>query len=284
VRRLEVLLVVGAVHIASAQSAQSVRGDDATAHMLSAAREGTMRYRSIDSAIAEGFKRVGVEFPAMGEHWVSLPRVLENRFDPARPSVLTYITEGGRRRLAGVAYTALLAEGEQPPNSPAPKAYWHEHNGSVAEESLPLHHAAGIATDPGPGSPRLSILHAWVWLSNPAGSFVTDNWALPLARLGIDPSHHALSPEAIRGVSLANDAARYYEQTIETSLAPSDAELKLIQSVIARHRAEARAELRKDPTLRDPSRIAAAWTSLWDDLEKSLPHDGAALRSLRARL
>ena len=280
-RRLAILLVVGAVRVASAQSARS---EDATAHMLSAAREGTMRYRSIDSAIADGFKRVGVEFPAMGEHWVSLPRVLENRFDPARPSVLTYITEGGRRRLAGVAYTALLAEGEQPPSSPAPQAFWHEHNGSVAEESLPLHHAAGMATDPGPGAPRLSILHAWVWLPNPAGAFVTDNWTLPLARLGIDASHHALSPEAIRGVSLANDSANYYEQTIETSLAPTDVELTLIQSIVARHRAEARAEVRKDPTLRDPSRIAAAWTSLWSDLKKSLPHDGAALWSLRARL
>jgi len=277
-QQLAVLFVVGAVGVAGAQSA------DATTHMLSAARDGTMRYRSIDSAIADGFKRVGVEFPAMGEHWVSLPRVLENRFDPARPSVLTYITEGGRRRLAGVAYTALLAEGEQPPNSAAPRAYWHEHNGSVAEESLPLHHAAGMETDPGPGSPRLSILHAWVWLPNPAGSFVTDNWTLPLARLGIDASHRALSPEAVRGVSLANDSASYYEQTIETSLAPTDADLKLIRSIIARHRAEARAEVRKDPTLRDAGGVAAAWTSLWDDLEKSLPRERAALRSLRARL
>jgi hypothetical protein len=279
-RRIAVVLAVGLVRLASAQSG----GGDATARMLSAAREGTMRYRSIDSAIADGFKRVGVEFPAMGEHWVNLARVLENQFDPARPSVLTYITEGGRRRLAGVAYTALLAEGEQPPNSAAPQTYWHEHNGSVAEESLPLHHAAGMATDAGPGAPRLSILHAWVWLPNPAGSFVTDNWTLPLARIGIDASHHTLSRDAIRGVSLANDDASYYEQTIETSLAPSDIELKLIRSVVARHRAEARAEARKDPTLRNASGIATAWTSLWSDLEKSLPRDGAALRSLRARL
>ncbi len=221
-RRIALLLAVGVVRFASAQSG----GGDATARMLSAAREGTMRYRSIDSAIADGFKRVGVEFPAMGEHWVNLARVLENKFDPARPSVLTYITDGGRRRLAGVAYTALLAEGELPPKSAAPQAYWHEHNGSIAEESLPLHHAAGMATDAGPGAPRLSILHAWVWLPNPAGSFVTDNWTLPLARLGIDASHRTLSPDAIRGVSLANDDAGYYEQTIETSLAASDMEMK----------------------------------------------------------
>ena len=187
-RQIAVLLAVCAVRLASAQSV------DATARMLAAAREGTMRYRSIDSAIADGFKRVGVEFPAMGEHWVNVARVLENRFDPARPSVLTYITDGGRRRLAGVAFTALLADGEQPPSSAAPQVYWHEHNGSVAEESLPLHHAAGTAADVGSGAPRLSILHAWVWLPNPAGPFVTDNWTLPLARVGIDASHRTLSP------------------------------------------------------------------------------------------
>jgi hypothetical protein len=153
----------------------------------------------------------------------------------------------------------------------------------VSRQHPVLHHAAGMATDAGPGAPRLSILHAWVWLPNPAGLFVTDNWALPLARLGIDASHRTLSSDAIRGVSLANDNASYYEQTIETSLAPNDMQLTLIQTIVARHRAEARAEARKDPTLRDGSRIAAAWTSLWNDLEKSLPRDGAALRSLRAR-
>ncbi len=277
-RQIAVLLALGAARMASAQSV------DATAGMLDAAREGTVRYRSIDSAIADGFKRVGVEFPAMGEHWVNVARVLENRFDPARPSVLTYITDGGRRRLAGVAYTALLADGEQPPRSAAPQSYWHEHNGSVAEESLPLHHAAGAAADAGSGEPRLSILHAWVWVPNPAGPFVTDNWTLPLARVGIDASHRTLSPEAIRGVSLANDDAGYYEQTIETSLATSEIESRIIQSVVARHRADALAEARRDPMLRDPRGIAAAWTSLWNDLENSLPRDRAALQLLRGRL
>lgn len=276
--RIAVLLAVGAVRLASAQ------GADATARMLAAARDGTMRYRSIDSAITDGFKRVGVEFPAMGEHWVNVARILENRFDPARPSVLTYITDGGRRRLAGVAYTALLAEGEQPPSSAAPQAYWHEHNGSVAEESLPLHHAAGTAAEVGPGAPRLSILHAWVWLPNPAGPFVTDNWTLPLARLGIDVSRRTLSSDAIRGVSLANDDVGYYEETIETSLTPSDNESKLIQSILGRHRTQARAELRKDPMLRDTRGIAAAWSSLWNDLENSLPNVRPALRALRGRL
>jgi hypothetical protein len=220
----------------------------------------------------------------MGEHWVNVARILENQFDPARPSVLTYITDGGGRRLAGVAYTALLSEGEQPPRSVVPQAYWHEHNGSVAEESLPLHHGAGTAARVGSGALRLSILHAWVWLPNPVGPFVTDNWTLPLARLGVDGSRRTLSADAIRGVSLASDNAGYYDETIQTSLMPSDDELKLIHSIVGRHRAEARAELRKDPMLRDGRGIATAWRSLWNDLDRSLPRNRLALRTLRARL
>ncbi len=120
-----------------------------TAKLIADARAGTARYRSADSAIVDGFKRVGVEFPAMGEHWVNLPRVLENRFDPARPSVLIYATAHGKRELVGVAYTALLERGEHPPATAARLTDWHEHNGSVAEESLPLHHAAGMPSEAG---------------------------------------------------------------------------------------------------------------------------------------
>jgi hypothetical protein len=35
------------------------------------------------------------------------------------------------------------------------------------------------------GGPRIAVLHAWLWLDNPAGLFATDNWALPWHRLGI---------------------------------------------------------------------------------------------------
>jgi hypothetical protein len=243
--------------------------------LIKDARAGTARYRSVDSAIADGFKRVGVEFPAMGEHWVNLPRVLENRFDPARPSVLIYITALGKRELAGVAYTALLYDGQKPPATAAKLNDWHEHNGSVAEESLPLHHAAGMSSAAAPGAPRLSILHAWVWATNPAGLFVTDNWSLPLERLG---SKKQLKGEALRGLALAADSSGYYELTLQSSIGATEIETKTIGRVIDAQRAIARRAGVNEAAL------AGAWNELWTNLERALPARAAALRSVRARL
>jgi hypothetical protein len=252
------------------------------AKLLADARAGTARYRSVDSAIADGFKRVGVEFPAMGEHWVNLPRVLEDRFDAARPSVLIYISANGTRTLAGVAYTALLDDGEQPPATAARLSDWHEHNGSIAEESLPLHHAAGMASGAAAESPRLSILHVWAWTPNPAGPFVTDNWTLPLARRGA--SARALSPEAMRGLTLAADSASYYEQTIHVALGASNVEESAIDRAVANARRTARAAIARDPSGADGDALAAAWGALWAELERSLPRRVDALRAVRRLL
>jgi hypothetical protein len=247
--------------------------------LIKEARAGTARYQSVDSAIADGFKRVGVEFPAMGEHWVNLPRVLENRFNPARPSVLIYITTLGKRELAGVAYTALLDDGQSPPATAAKLSDWHEHNGSVAEESLPLHHAAGMSSAATPGAPRLSILHAWVWATNPAGVFVTDNWSLPLERLG--SSAKRLNGDALRGLTLAADSSGYYELTLQSSIGATEAETKVIARVIDTQRKAARTALRDGV---NDAALATAWTDLWVALERSLPARASMLRSVRARL
>jgi hypothetical protein len=57
----------------------------------------------------------------------------------------------------------------------------------VDEESFILGHAGSAqGAEPTPG-PRIAVLHAWLWLENPAGLFATDNWALPWHRLDIAP-------------------------------------------------------------------------------------------------
>jgi hypothetical protein len=250
--------------------------------LIAAARSGTSRYQDVNVAIADGFKRVGVEFPAMGEHWVSLPRVLENRFDASRPSVLIYITTPGARRLAGVGYTALLDEGEHPPASAAKLSDWHEHNGSVIDESLPVHggsHDARTASAELEGT-RLAILHVWAWTDNPAGVFVTENWRLPLVRSGI--GEKALSAAAVRGLSLANDSASYYEQTLGTALQLNDAELQAVRDVVAGARRAARGAIGSGGV--DDRALAASWTALWTSLERALPRHRGALRALRTKL
>ncbi|MEX2154960.1 MAG: hypothetical protein WD825_16575 [Gemmatimonadaceae bacterium] len=246
------------------------------------ARTATARYRDVDVARADGFRRVGVEFPHMGEHWVNLARVLGNRFSAAEPSILTYATVRGRRQLVGVAYTSLLRAGEQPPASAAPASAWHEHNGSVDEESFPLHHAAGApSNDPDPEALRLSVLHAWVWTPNPAGLFETGNADLPFVRLGFAP--RAVTPAALNGISLALDESGYYALTLRTALRPSDAERTALERVVDAHHARGAAQLARTSRL-DSIAPAANWEALWTALERELPGRAAELRRLKRKL
>ena len=250
------------------------------------ARAGTAQYQNVSMAIADGFKRVGVEFPAMGEHWVSLSRVLENRFDARRPSVLINITTRGTRQLAGGGYTALLGDGDQPPRTAATAADWHEHNGSVIDESLPVHGHDHKHSDLAPeaaalGATRLAILHVWAWANNPAGTFVTENWSLPLTRRGMSP--RKLRAATVRALSLANDSASYYEQTLRTSLGLSAVESQRVHAILDARRADARAELKKRPIL-DEDALGRIWTSLWTDLDTKLPGRTSDLRAIRAKL
>ena len=273
----------------------------ATAPFLESARAGSARYRSADAAVADGFKRVGTEFPFMGEHWVNLPRVLENSFDASRPSVLIYVNGVKGRELAGVGYTALLAAGEKPPVSPAPASAWHEHNGSVVDESLPgLHHDGGhegrhgIGHDGGqsgghkndngdnggnggnggtPDGLRLAVMHAWAWTENPAGPFVTDNAALPFARAGIPG--RAMSAPALRGLTLVQDSAGYYFQTLRTSLRTSESEDHRLARAIAEARAAAAP---------DDAALERAWSARWSAIDRELPGRRVELARVRSAL
>lgn len=261
-----------------AQGAASPRGvDAATARFLARARAATARYKSQDEAIADGYKRVGVEFPAMGEHWVHLGHVLEDSLLAERPAILIYVNIGGVPSLAGVGYADLLTPGEPLPAFPA-AGMWHEHNGSVDEESFPLtHHATPDGRGAGRVEPRLAVLHAWIWRENPAGVFVTDNWSLPFARLGVAP--RPLPRTALNALALASDEEGYYLLTLRTALSLSARDEATAAAVLASQRRAAR--------LIPPADIAgleAQWSRLWSELERALPRHGAALRALRAQL
>lgn len=171
----------------SALSAQSaVPAGQEVAEFVAAAREATSRYLDQDVALRDGYRRIGPDFPSMGEHWLNRALVMRADVDPARPPILEYITVEGRPVLAGVAYAKLVyAEAPVTP-IPAPPTAWHYHSGSVDEESFIASHAARATPDSAPGA-RIAVLHAWIWTGNPDGLFATDNWALPWIRLGIDP-------------------------------------------------------------------------------------------------
>ena len=176
----------------------------------------------------------------MGEHWVNLARVMADTLDPAMPPVLIYVMVNGAPQLGGVAFTDLLGRGESVGRVPGAR-FWHEHNGSITEESFPLQHHMGLSRAGAGDDLRLAILHVWTNISNPAGPFATDNWTLPARRLAL--RDNALDSTASRAAALAEDASGYYALMLETALHPSRAEHLAIDSVLSAARADARARV-----------------------------------------
>lgn len=150
----------------------------AFAAFVAAARAGTAPYHDRARAIRDGYRRIGSDAPAMGEHWVHPGLLLDGRFEPARPPILAYIVVKGKPVLAGVAYARPLAAGEEPPDFPGLPGVWHDHVGTVEAELAPVHDASHHT----PEGPRVAVLHAWIWIENPDGLFATANPALAALR------------------------------------------------------------------------------------------------------
>lgn len=267
------------------------------AAFLADARAGTRRYRSQQAAIDDGFTRVGTEFPAMGEHWVSFARVLEDSLDAGRPSILIYVTADGGPRLAGVAYTELVEGRDLAPTFPSADA-WHEHNGAVDEESLPIRHSgAAHAAGARPGAaevaaPRVFVMHAWVWTSNPDGVFATDNWGLPFARRGValaDTLPHEVARGVVRALALADDHGGYHRMVLRSTLGLGGRDDSIVGELLARHQQRAARAAPSIPaigplTASQSGRLVGEWESLWSDLEAALPARAADLRRLRRQM
>jgi hypothetical protein len=232
------------------------------------ARAGTERYRDRSNAIADGYRLVGSDFPAMGEHWIRISSLFDGRFDAGRPEVLNYVSVEGEPRLLGVGYAVPLLEGENPPRGPAGPDAWHDHTRSITDETvLPHHHAAGNTT----AGPRLAMMHAWIWAVNSEGTFAADNWALPFLRLGLEPAPNAPAGAA-RALSLASGGASYFIRSIAAATERHDT----TELPAAFQRAE---EAVKDllqgnqgPKLTDAqlSKLADTWRGLWLQIDRSL--------------
>ncbi|MDP9201903.1 MAG: hypothetical protein M3P26_08230 [Gemmatimonadota bacterium] len=206
--------VHGQEHAAHASLSGAAASAEVVA-FVSAARLGTERYRDRNVAIAAGFRRLGRDFPSMGEHWANPGKVIAGRFDVADPAMLIYATIDGKPVLLGVVYAIPLESGQPPPPLPGGAKAWHEHNGTVNEESfLPEH---GGDHSPERAGTRLAILHVWTLLPNPAGHFAAENWALPFARLHLE-TPPAIPEPAARALSLVSGSEDFYASFLESEL------------------------------------------------------------------
>ena len=241
---------------AASAAARDESGEDSL--FIAAARAGSARYRDLDSAITEGFRLVGGDFPGMGQHWVHAGRLMAGVVDAARPAILSYATIAGRPALVGVAYALPLGAGDPLPS--APHDSWHAHSGSVDEASfLPRH--AGHGADPGA---RIAVLHAWIWLGNPGGPFATDNPALPFARAGLAPA--AAPAPALRALALAYGGVPFYAEAAARVSAPGAASREKITRLLDDAAGRARAAIAAQPAGLPGTELAALWNDLWEDI------------------
>lgn len=268
--RLSFLLLFSAAGAPLAAQSEPAAGE--LAAFVATVRASTERYRDRAAAVADGYRRIGPDFPSMGEHWVSVPLVVRGEVDMRHPPILEYVTVGGTPVLAGVAYTQLVREGPPGAPLPAPASAWHYHAGSVSEESFILGHArGGEGREPDPG-PRVAVLHAWIWLDNPAGLFATDNWALPWHRLGITPPPGSDEPTpAGLAAALATGGRDYFLTLLRLREGLSDESAGQVGAVLDRHAQDWRGRLQAvaDRGLPTPAaELSGAWTALEGELRR----------------
>jgi hypothetical protein len=240
--------------------------EDAEA-FLEGARAAAERFRDRDEAIRRGYRRLGPDFPGMGEHWIHPGILVRGVLDPEVPGVLCFVERDGRAHLVGLAYALPLGPHDDPPERPFGREVWHDHVGAVDEEVLLLNHPS---THHGGGDGhRLTMVHVWMPLENPDGILAQNNWALPFWRLGLE-APGAPSPEAARGVSLARGGRDYYAELLRRAAPLSPREEAAVDEAIRRH--ADRAERAVDAALATggrvdrPEEFAEIWGAFWDEV------------------
>lgn len=260
-----------------------------------AARESA-RFRDRRVAIADGYRRVGADFPGMGEHWVNPTALLSARVDAARPSFLSYARVNGQPTLLGVGFIATTTADTSPTSLPGWPDFWHEHSGLLSEESRGprgrgADAAANRAACPAPGSPscdggsgtRVWVLHVWTALPNPDGRYADDNWSLPFARAGVAPPASA-DPDAARAFGLATDSGdeEFLLGLLDDAGFRVSENAERVAGIVTRAQAAAavtvdRAAARGSIADGELAALAALWREMTTALARALGPDVAAL-------
>lgn len=175
----------------------------------------TMRYTDRREAMSDGYRRIGTDFPGMGEHWLHSGALMTGNVDASRPTLLSYANLSGRATLVGVGFVVTTRSDSAAPDVPGWPDHWHEHSGLLGDES-----GAAVGTPRGgerkANATRVWVLHVWTALANPAGPYASDNWALPFARVGV-ASPMRVDYETGRAFSLAVGGRRYLEAVLTDS-------------------------------------------------------------------
>lgn len=270
-----VLSMAAILTLAPAPTSAQTTGTDTITAFVQTVRNAAAKYRDRADAVRAGYRRIGPDFPGMGEHWIQPARLVSGRFRADSPPILTYVTIAGQVVLAGAAFALPLAAGETPPDFPS-TAHWHDHSASVDEESLLIapaarhwHDTAATGT-----KPHIAMLHVWFGLANPDGVFAQDNWALPFARLGVAPPSQS-NPSAARALSLLSGGATYYRDLFGAAAPLGADEAAFLDRLLA----SGRTELEQWVALQSPgwnvepssiSALANRWNELWRRIQQNV--------------
>jgi len=262
--------------LAAASAAGAAQTDSQVTLFLRRARAATEKYRDQRVAITEGYRAIGPEAPAMGQHWLHPGLLVAARFDVEHPPILEYVTVQGHPLLAGVGYALPLGPGELPPASPAGRAAWHSHAGGVEEESVRLSHDETHAEH---HAERVEVLHAWVRVDNPAGPFVPLNWALPFVRAGLEPNAAPHTEASAKALSLDAEGAAFWETGLARALVADSDAIRAMHRVLTAYADTVEAWRTHRPASPRLSGAEAAWLDrLWGRMHTALLGDlsGAA--------
>ncbi|MHB1298530.1 MAG: hypothetical protein ACYC0B_08390 [Gemmatimonadaceae bacterium] len=236
------------------------------------------RYADRGLAIADGYRRIGTDFPGMGEHWLNTRTLLSERIDAAHPTMLVYARMLGVPTLVGVGFVLTTTGDSAPPLAPPgwPTA-WHEHSGLLGDESAGVALVQAAADAARAPATRVWVLHVWNALENPAGRYVPDNWALPFARAGLVPPA-GVEADAGRAFSLAVGGDAFLAAMLaDAGFTQEPAARQAVDSLVAAALADAkqivrRAELSgsREVSESDVAGLRATWRTLGQGLVAAL--------------
>jgi hypothetical protein len=143
------------------------------------AKRTAERYRSIDTALREGYVQVTQDLPLIGAHFLSPRRTEDGKFDLEAPEMIIYTYQEGEWRLYGLSYLTRSVgfEGEQPPEGfVGSYDTWHWHKnwcftvrGAKAVSPDECSNLGGVFV------PRTGyMVHFWL-VENPKGVFAHDH-------------------------------------------------------------------------------------------------------------
>lgn len=223
--------------------------------LIAATERGTRPFADRRVAVAAGYRRVGADFPGMGEHWLNVQALLKGTVDPNRPTLLIYADVHGQPTLLGAGFAVIVHGDSVPEGLPGWPEKWHEHSGLLDEESgARTDHAHDAATT------HFWVMHAWTVLDNPHGAFAADNWALPYYRAD-RPVPTRVDPAASRALSLTVGGDEFVRNLLIDTNLRTASNARAVDSIVSAARSRALAHP-------DDTSLIETWHALCDGLSR----------------